>query len=800
MSLIKKHIYVAIDFETTGLDVLKDDAIQVWIVFFDQNLTYKSHFSSYIKPQKDIEKLRDCVSLITWLDLENVQNAPDSDFVFDQIYQKIKDNIESEDLVLHYENLVFLWHNISFDIKFLCKYIYLFKQNKSFGQIDTFWIAQSFLPYMTSYSLESIHWYLISNKDYLSIFEDLKKNIIWLSYHDALFDAMISACIFKFFKKKSDDLSQKRNLPSIDWFRFSKWEDFETFVWNITIPKLQKPILNKNIKIKFDEEISNIIEVFEKRWIIPKKNSNFEDDNICPSLSESLSNPVYLSNIKKNIQDFDKKTESFSIKNDNIKKINIMNIWIENFIKTLIQSGWKYILSVSNISKLDKIKNIFKNIWWTNFGFLNKDQNIEHDIFRQFWTNNNLNLSELFFLYKYFFHYEKWLSLIDTITDDEKKIIFLLQKNIENTDFDILITTHPWFYRNVENIKKNHSDYVLFFLDIDRRYNTYNFFSEQEFDFFTLIELFEKLEYFYQKISILDNKKINTYKFLEKIKNQITILSANFFSTVQKLSANKWSQDFFVQDIENHKWFEKFVLLSEKFFENVRCLIIDFELEKEHIDLITRNMIKYKNIIWQWFLIKDKIYNNSFVYHNICVDTKYTDFSEFLINFQDIKTVFVSIVWWEDLGLISNTNNQNDHISNQKSQYKNTNKQNDKLQKKINQNIQKINQVFDIINLIKKSNYKNILIISGKKEESNRLVSEIKKNNLDKKYQILAENITWWAKKHLSKIENNDPKILIWWYQMAMMTKTKNRNPDIIIAFCTFGSMQDLILADISWR
>lgn len=724
--------YIAIDFETTGLDVTRDDVIQIGIIVMNDQLQYESQYSSYIKPIKNIDKLKDCVSLITGLDLQNVANAPDSDEVFESVRSIFIAN-----------EFVLIGHNVDFDARFLYKYLpELEKHPNNLGQIDTFDISQRFLPYMTSYSLETIHNYLTSNIDYAEIFQNIKKNIVWqFSHHDALFDSLSAISLFIFVVQRLSKISTDFNLPVLDRIKVAKWDDFDTFVGDISIPKLQKPIANTNIKIKFSDDIQVLTDTFELQ----------------------------------------------ASRSSQIQKLNIWDIGLESFLKILICSTQKYILAVSNVAKIDKIKGIFKKLWRTNFGFLNKDQNIDHDKLRQFWANNNVNSSELFFLYKYFVHYEKGLSLIDIRTDDEKLIIFLLQKNIENTDYKILITTHPGFYRNITNIKQNYKDYKLLFADIDRRHNTYNAFSQQEFDFFDMMEILEKLEYFYQKMSSVNYDLEHTYEQISRLKNLVIIMSGCFFVQIHKLSANKWKHDLIINDIENQKWLEKFVLLSEKFIIKSRELLSSTDIIEEHKNLIIWIILKYKKIIWQNFKIRDKIHNNAYVYHNIAMEVRYTDFAEFVLNFDDIDTTFVSI-----------QNRQYDKLKIDKSALNNLG--DNIMFTKNDINIQKIHQVFEIVNILSKPKYENILIISGKKEESNRLISELKKKWLDKKYNILAENITGWAKKHISKLDIDEPKIVIGWYQMAMMTKTKDRKPDLIIPFCTFGSLEDLILADVARR
>ncbi len=107
--LNNEYRYVAMDFETTGLDVKNDEAIQLWIVEIDVNWNIIKQFKSYIKPQKNVEELKSLVAYITWISLDDINSAPT---IFD---------LEDEIQKFFGENVILIWHNIQFDIDFLKK-------------------------------------------------------------------------------------------------------------------------------------------------------------------------------------------------------------------------------------------------------------------------------------------------------------------------------------------------------------------------------------------------------------------------------------------------------------------------------------------------------------------------------------------------------------------------------------------------------------------------------------------------------------------------------------------------------
>lgn len=106
--MLRKELrYVCIDFETTGLDPHNDEAIQVGIVSFDHTGKTIETFSSYIKPQKESQELKDIVRVITGLDKEKLNDAPQ----FSEILPQIAAFFD--------ENTVVIGHNIQFDLAVL---------------------------------------------------------------------------------------------------------------------------------------------------------------------------------------------------------------------------------------------------------------------------------------------------------------------------------------------------------------------------------------------------------------------------------------------------------------------------------------------------------------------------------------------------------------------------------------------------------------------------------------------------------------------------------------------------------
>ena len=61
---------IALDFETTGLDIVTDEPIQIGIVEFNNEGKIIGGFQSLIRPEKPLKELKSIVSFITGLSVE----------------------------------------------------------------------------------------------------------------------------------------------------------------------------------------------------------------------------------------------------------------------------------------------------------------------------------------------------------------------------------------------------------------------------------------------------------------------------------------------------------------------------------------------------------------------------------------------------------------------------------------------------------------------------------------------------------------------------------------------------------
>ncbi len=200
--LNKKFQYVAVDFETTGLDIEKEEPIQIGIVQCDESANVIDAYVSYIKPTKDVKDLKQIVTLITGLSLSDVVDAPPRE----QVYDDIKKHIKS--------NAILIGHNIGFDMAFLKKY---WDSCTVAWQIDTYTLSLAMMHYQKSYALESLTQSIYDNPIYQSYYNKIKQQVEKLSEmkaHDALYDCVQSQALFFYIVDRIQQL--QTTYPSLN--------------------------------------------------------------------------------------------------------------------------------------------------------------------------------------------------------------------------------------------------------------------------------------------------------------------------------------------------------------------------------------------------------------------------------------------------------------------------------------------------------------------------------------------------------------------------------------------------------
>lgn len=440
--LNEKFRYVALDFETTGLDCKKDEAIQIGLVELDVNWSIVKQFKSFLKPQKDIQELRDLVAYITGISLEDLHDAPS---IFD---------LESEIQNFFWENTVLIWHNIQFDIDFLKKY---FPDIFYYDAIDTMYLAQNLVHFAPSYALDVLVEYLLSQKEFKFIFDKIHSNKAFNAHdaHDALYDSKNALCLFFYAIQTIQNLMKKYPILS-------------TFVQKNTW------LYHKILKTEVDRA--------------SQKKSKISLPNLEKELPKDVS-------VKSDL----------SIDLENLKhkwKYFIGNVDIELLISTIVASNKYIILSFASLAKLNIVKNILNDMGIKNIGFVRGNLKINKNRFNTFLNKQIFSDNELLFVVKYLSHVEQNLSVLDLNTKYDYKINYYIQDDSKNTKYPIILTTHSGLFTILKDEKHLYYNYGVCFFDTEVWYQSYNSFLYKTLDLYTILNLLDQIYYKY----ILDNQ------------------------------------------------------------------------------------------------------------------------------------------------------------------------------------------------------------------------------------------------------------------------------------------------------
>ena len=204
--LSPKYRYIALDFETTGLDLQNDEPIQIGIVECDAQGNFIAGFQSLIRTSKPTKELKAIVGYITGISADALQDAP------------TPAELEPELQQFFWSNTILVGHNIAFDIHFLKKF---FPSLSFVDSIDSFKLSQSLLHYVPSYAQEILIAQLHQKPDFQKFLSSLKFS--WeLNFHDAFVDARLSLALFCYLMHKIQSLIAK--YPILELFiSQSKW-------------------------------------------------------------------------------------------------------------------------------------------------------------------------------------------------------------------------------------------------------------------------------------------------------------------------------------------------------------------------------------------------------------------------------------------------------------------------------------------------------------------------------------------------------------------------------------------------
>lgn len=570
--------FVALDFETTGLDVHNDVPIQIWLLEFDAKGNIVGGFQSLIYPEKTVKELRSIVSFITWLSVEKLQSAPHCDDLLAQLEP------------FFWENTVIVWHNIWFDLEFLRKFFPSLKWKYS---IDTFRLSQSLLHYVPSYALEVLIELLKTKSDFQEIIQKVQP-YLWEeeSFHDAYYDSKLTIALFWYLMKRIDLLINTYPILKTIISQ-SEWSFADIFVKEstdnsmpIVMPSLKKVIPSNTQMVNWDYDIDFTDELYWKKYLVN-------------------------------------------------------NIPLKSLLSSLACNK-KVIFAFSNKSKLDIVKNILSDLWIKNLWFVKEEQTLNHEKLEEFVNKWRFTENEFYFLVKYFSHAEQGLWVLDLNSKWDFEIYTALKEQRDVVNYPVILATHWGLFSLLEQGERYDWYRIVFFDVEwwYKSYNTYQSRSydlNYTLNYLDMLSYKFWLQYQLKKEEIIkDNRKVfEEFKqffvmFMWILWQETKSFFTNTDATLQTLEPITWSLSFYQTNKLLSRFNEYWKSVLELILQPVEFSTIWKQIE--HMQTIFDGMMTVEKKMW-W---KSDFY---FVYSE---SVKYSNWNDFLDEFAWHDVIFLS--------------------------------------------------------------------------------------------------------------------------------------------------------------
>ena len=579
--LSSKYRYIWLDFETTWLDLLKDEPIQLWIVEIDVNWNIIGEYKTLLHPQKELKELKNIVSFITNINLEDLVSAPNPS------------EVEIEVARFFGDNTVIIWHNIAFDLSFLNRF---FPSLKYAFSIDTFQLSQAIVPYAPSYALEILSDFLEEKPLFLQ-----RKSKFWLSFtsddsvnfHDALFDTKATLALFCYIveflwliQENTPILKQLLNKSDVDFLSILPYYEYNASdtVWSINVPALKK---------------------------------------IAPADTSFTKFP-------------------YGINTDNLeskKRYYVWNLGFRSLLQSLLANK-KTILVFASKPKLDIAKNILNEMWIKNIWFAREEQTISSKMFQNFLNKQSFCDFEILFIIKYCVHLFYWYWVLDLNSKWDYKVYWFIKDSREIVKYPLVLTTHQWLYSLIEKDIETYKDFQIVFFDVEWWYRNYNQYLSRTCDLYYIQNFVDMLLYKYNLLQEMGLIQGETFSVLQEFDTFFTMFIWILRTETKKLFVDRPEDEIQINPIVSSIEFYQTNLLLPKLkdFESklqTSLQLSDFKTLRsqiEHFFSITETVAK----------VQRKMYSQSDFYFLFSEDTKFTNWDEFLDIFQDRHIIFLS--------------------------------------------------------------------------------------------------------------------------------------------------------------
>lgn len=575
--LNKNFNYCFLDFETTWLSHERDDIIQVGLIITNSELQILNYFSSFVNPWYEIDTLKTIVSYTTGINPEQIMGG----ISLEQFKHKMMELIP--------ENVIFVWHNIWFDIKFLKKYLgnseFLIRNSELF--IDTMDRTKALVHYPASYSLDILY-PIVKEQLGSDYFKSLSREV-WLEdiqNHDALSDCLICVWLIHYCLKRIQGICSSfpvaKKIIQKSWFWFLEKKGIETIEEQSMSDKV--PLLDFPQKVIASSVLDETID----RKKVPNGTKLYYGDQS-----------------------------------------------VEQVIR-LVSNVWKYIICTNSKQKLTIIKSKCKAMGLHDISFIKEQQQVDKDKLNKVFSKPDLELREWWFFLKYCSHKLQWLGLIDLNCPWDFKLYNYIREDSKTNKSNIVLATHSAAYSLLE--EQGNQDYTILFLDSERWYNSYLKYTSTAWDPVNFSRVIDNYIYEYT------NDKQESYLWSAQMLLSVVDMFCGLISMELYNYTNNKKPDgqgkFEIGVISWNELFPKTNSLYLKLNEIVAELKENKSLPEQDLQIIGKQYEKLKHYIESICYVTPT--GSDYISYNFSIGNSYVDYSEFAQLFNWYHHYFLS--------------------------------------------------------------------------------------------------------------------------------------------------------------
>lgn len=648
------------------------------------------------------------------------------------------ETIQTEIIDFFGPNTVLIGQNIWFDIGFLKKF---FPWCVYDTEIDTYPLAASSIPYLKSYSLESIDTHLTEQ---YNTYKDKKQSLLTalsdgktLSAHDALYDCINGICLIQ------------------------RWKD------QLTTFQKEFPIIQTVLHNTQWEGIITILEKEQSLW--HKEQSSQKENQLLPILTSPLitekkSKKQTIINREKTPQHSKRSTKNNTLQ------------------ETISELPHPCIIAVSHGSKIDIIK---KHCPDEQFDYLKEEQIIDQKKLSLFLNKAKYTQEEFLFVVFYLSHHRDGYRIINPTITTHKYILDYLQiKKTELKKDKKILCSHGWLYYTMQNNPERselYKDYPICILDADRWHTTYNDYAQRWMWLTTILYQREKYEYEIQQLvrDPEDNESNSNdhnwernlwyYETTKTIINSLTFFITHFIKESEKKYHNLKQYKREIDYLLNHQSYINTAQSREAIRELRTTLITESTTTPQYL---IDTMNKLSNLFQNPLKIQRNINQNKDVYYNIAPSVRYIDFAEYLKMFGTHKVVFFSPTRPEYTTFLPTKNTQT------------------QIPITYEENLDRT------LSLIKKTEW-SIFIVSHNSDKSKKLFAALHEGWFEDTHTLIGEHLTGWVAKNAIKQTTNKPNIIIGGYHMLLHFWGEGNKIDHVVICYVHAAMKSFINDDI---